>query len=145
MKARLIQIGNSRGIRLPKPVIEEAGLDDEVQLQVRKGAIVIRPLRAPRSGWAQAARVLRENAGDRLVVSPDELNAHLRTFIVAPMTTGDHIYPFRVSCRFRGRTGHVVADQTRTVDRERLVRRLGSLSPTVLNQTLSVLQEMFSP
>ena len=70
MKARLVQIGNSRGIRLPKPVIEEAGLDDEAQLQVREGAIVIRPLRAPRSGWAQAARVLRENAGDRLLDPP---------------------------------------------------------------------------
>ncbi len=80
-----------------------------------------------------------------VVVSPDELNAHLRTFIVAPMTAGGHAYPFRVSCRFRGRTGRVVVDQIRTVDRERLVRRLGRLSPTALGQTLGVLQEMFSP
>jgi mRNA interferase MazF len=80
-----------------------------------------------------------------VVVSPDELNAHLRTFIVAPMTTGGHAYPFRVSCRFRGRAGHVVVDQIRTVDRERLVRRLGRLSPGVLGQTLGVLQEMVSP
>lgn len=67
MKIRLIQIGNSRGVRLPKPVIEEAGLDDEVELQVRDGAIVIRPLRAPRSGWADAARALRESSGDVLL------------------------------------------------------------------------------
>jgi len=80
-----------------------------------------------------------------VVVSPDELNAHLRTFIVAPMTTGGHPYPFRVSCRFRGRMGHVVVDQIRTIDSDRLVRRLGRLSPTALKQTLDVLQEMFSP
>ncbi len=70
MKTRLVQIGNSRGVRLPKPVIEEAGLDDEVELQVRDGAIIIRPLRAPRSGWEDAARVLRENSGDYLLDSP---------------------------------------------------------------------------
>lgn len=80
-----------------------------------------------------------------VVVSPDELNVNLRTFIVAPMTTGGHAYPFRVSCRFRGRVSHVVVDQVRTVDRERLVRRLGRLSATALSHTLSVLQEMFSP
>ena len=80
-----------------------------------------------------------------VVVSPDELNAHLRTFIVAPMTTVGHAYPFRVSCRFRRRKGQVVLDQIRTVDRERLVQRLGRLSATALGQTLGVLQEMFSP
>jgi mRNA interferase MazF len=80
-----------------------------------------------------------------VVVSPDELNANLRTFIVAPMTTGGHSYPFRVQCRFRGREGHVVVDQIRTVDRERLVRRLGRLSARALSQTLGILQEMFLP
>ena len=80
-----------------------------------------------------------------VVVSPDELNAHLRTFIVAPMTTGGHVYPFRVACRFRGRAGHVVLDQIRAVDRERLVRRLGRLSSNTLIHALVVLQEMFSP
>jgi mRNA interferase MazF len=79
-----------------------------------------------------------------VVVSPDELNAHLRTFIIAPLTTGSHAYPFRVSCRFGGNSGHVVLDQIRTVDRERLVRRLGALSPTVLAQALNVLREMFA-
>jgi mRNA interferase MazF len=79
-----------------------------------------------------------------VVVSPDELNLHLRTLIVAPMTTGSHPYPFRVPCRFRGRSGHIVVDQIRTVDRERLTGRLGRLSAASLTQTLGVLQEMFS-
>lgn len=80
-----------------------------------------------------------------VVVSPDDLNAHLRTFIVAPMTTGGHQYPFRVACRFGGKLGHVVLDQIRTVDRERLIRRLGRLPSLSLNQVLAVLQEMFAP
>jgi mRNA interferase MazF len=80
-----------------------------------------------------------------VVVSPDELNAYLRTFIVAPLTTGGHPYPFRVPCRFGGRTGYVVIDQIRTVDRERLVRRLGKLSPSTLGRFLAILEEMFTP
>jgi mRNA interferase MazF len=80
-----------------------------------------------------------------VVVSPDELNASLATFIVAPMSTGSHAYPFRVSCRFQGRAGHVIVEQIRTVDRDRLLKRLGRLSPIVVSETLRVLQEMFSP
>lgn len=80
-----------------------------------------------------------------VVVSPDDLNAHLRTFIVAPLTSGKHPYPFRVSCRFQGRAGHVVLDQIRAVDRQRLVRRLGRLSDITIARCLSVLQEMFAP
>ena len=79
-----------------------------------------------------------------LIVSPDELNAHLRTFIVAPVTTGQRSYPFRIPCRFQGRSGHVVLDQIRTVDRQRLARRLGRLTPSTLNRSLLVLQEMFA-
>jgi antitoxin MazE len=66
MKARLVQIGNSRGIRLPKPLIEEAGLSDEVELRVRQGGIMILPSRSLRSGWAEAARALRARGEDRL-------------------------------------------------------------------------------
>jgi len=80
-----------------------------------------------------------------LVVSPDELNHHLRTAIVAPMTTGGHVYPWRVRCRFQGRPGFVAIDQLRTVDTERLVRRLGHLAPSTLGSVLAVLQEMFAP
>lgn len=80
-----------------------------------------------------------------LVVSPDELNAHIRTYIVAPLTTGSRPYPFRIPCRFQGQTGHVVVDQIRTVDGERIVKRLGRISPPTLAKVLDVLQEMFSP
>lgn len=79
-----------------------------------------------------------------VVVSPDELNTHFRTFIVAPLTTGSHPYPFRVPCRFGGKSGHIVVDQIRTVDRERLVRRLGKLPPSALRHVLAKLQEMFT-
>jgi mRNA interferase MazF len=80
-----------------------------------------------------------------VVVSPDELNAHLRTAIVAPLTTGGQQYPFRVPCRFASRRGHVVIDQLRTVDRERLVQHLGRLSPATFFRVLATLGEMFAP
>jgi len=79
-----------------------------------------------------------------LVVSPDELNQHLRTVIVAPMTTGGQAYPWRVSCRFQNRSGFVVLDQLRTVDIERLVKRLGRLSAGTTTAVLDTLQEMFA-
>ena len=65
-KARLVRIGNSRGIRLPKPLIEQAGLSDEVELDARDGAIVIRPADGPRAGWAAAAAELAEAGGGLL-------------------------------------------------------------------------------
>jgi mRNA interferase MazF len=80
-----------------------------------------------------------------LIVSPDELNQHLRTVIVAPMATGGHEYPWRVACRFQGRDGFVALDQLRTVDSERLVKRLGRLSPSTATDVLDTLQEMFAP
>lgn len=80
-----------------------------------------------------------------VVVSPDEINAYLRTVIVAPLTTGGQKYPFRVPCRFASKRGEVVVDQLRTVDHERLVRHLGRLSPPTFAQVLSTLQEMFTP
>ena len=78
-----------------------------------------------------------------VVVSPDELNEHLSTLLAAPMTTGGHPYPFRIACRFKKKDGFVVLDQLRTVDLDRLVRRLGRLSPQTLSKVLGVLQEMF--
>ena len=80
-----------------------------------------------------------------LIVSPDDLNHHLQTFIVAPMTTGGRPYPWRVPCRFHRRNGYVAIDQLRTVDQERLVKRLGRMAPASLAATLSTLQEMFTP
>ena len=79
-----------------------------------------------------------------VIVSPDELNSHLHTFLVAPLTTGGHPYPFRVRCTLDGKDGHVVADQLRAVDRERLVKQLGRLPETTLNELLGVLQAMFA-
>lgn len=78
-----------------------------------------------------------------LVVSPDELNHHLRTIIVAPLTTGGHAYPFRPACRFGGKAGRVALDQLRTVDRERLRKRLGVLSTANKAAVFTVLAEMF--
>ena|SRR2546422_9196776 len=79
-----------------------------------------------------------------LVISPDELNQHLRTLIVAPMTTGGHAYPWRVVCRFKKRSGFIAVDQLRTVDTERIAKRLGRISSNALLSVLNVLQEMFS-
>lgn len=79
-----------------------------------------------------------------LIVSPDELNHHLRTAIVAPMTTGGKAYPWRVPCRFQKRPGFVALDQIRTVDNERLTRRLGRLAPSTVTVVLQTLQEMFA-
>ena len=64
MKTRLVRIGNSRGIRIPKPLIEQAGLGEEVELRAQEGAIIIRAAAQPRAGWAEAARRLAaEEAG----------------------------------------------------------------------------------
>lgn len=84
-----------------------------------------------------------KNTRPCLIVSPDELNQHLRTVIVAPMTTGGQAYPWRVACRFQNRSGFVALDQLRTVDRERLVKRLGRLSAATTTEVLDTLQEMF--
>jgi antitoxin MazE len=70
VKSRLIRIGNSRGVRLPKPLIEEAGLDEEVEVQVRGSAVVISSRAAARTGWADAARLMRERDDDRLLDAP---------------------------------------------------------------------------
>ena len=80
-----------------------------------------------------------------LVISPDEMNRHIRTVIVAPMTTKGHQYPTRVPCRFRGKAGQVVLDQIRTVDAARLVRKVGRLDADTGLKVLAVLGEMFAP
>ena len=79
-----------------------------------------------------------------LVISPDELNRHLRTTIVAPMTTGGRAYPWRVPCRFQRRAGFVALDQIRTVDSGRLTKRLGRLGTDTVADVLQTLQEMFA-
>jgi mRNA interferase MazF len=79
-----------------------------------------------------------------VVISPDEMNRHLRTVIVAPMTTRGGEYPTRVPCRFRRKAGQVALDQVRTVDTRRLVKRLGKLSPAAQREVLEVLMEIFA-
>ncbi len=70
MKTHLVRIGNSRGVRLPKTIIAQAGLTDEVDLHVRDGAVVIARSTSARSGWADAARQMHQRDEDRLVDSP---------------------------------------------------------------------------
>lgn len=70
MKAKVVRIGNSRGVRLPKPLIEAAGLGEEVELSLRAGEIVISPSKDPRAGWAEAAKLLHERKEDRLLDEP---------------------------------------------------------------------------
>src|SRR6266404_4710965 len=74
-----------------------------------------------------------------VVVSPDEMNRHVRTVIVAPMTTKGQPYPTRVACTFGGRQAQVVLDQLRTVDRVRLVKRAGKISPATQQHILATL------
>jgi mRNA interferase MazF len=78
-----------------------------------------------------------------LVVSPDEMNTHIATVIIAPMTTKGRNYPTRVACTFQGKSGEVVLDQLRTVDKTRLVKRLGRLDIATSDVVLATLAEMF--
>jgi mRNA interferase MazF len=80
-----------------------------------------------------------------VVISPDEMNRNLHTVIIAPMTTKGRPYPSRVACTFAGRQGHVILDQLRTVDRVRLVKRAGKVSPSTQHQILIMLAEIFAP
>jgi mRNA interferase MazF len=80
-----------------------------------------------------------------VVVSPDEMNRHVRTVVVAPLTTAGRPYPSRVPVRFASRDGQVVVDQLRTVDRARLAKRLGALDEREATAVLDVLREVFAP
>ncbi len=79
-----------------------------------------------------------------LVISPDEMNRHINTVIVAPLTTKGRNYPTRVNCRFQGKVGQVVLDQIRTVDEARLVKKLGRIDSKTQAEVLEVLGEMFA-
>src|SRR5215831_7267119 len=80
-----------------------------------------------------------------LIVSPDEINHNIRTVIVAPLTSKGQPYPTRVPCRLQRRNGQVVLEQIRTVDRARLVKKLGTIDSKTASAVLDVLQEMFAP
>ena len=79
-----------------------------------------------------------------VVVSPQELNEHLRTVIVAPMTSKGFAAPFRIPVTHAGTKGLILLDQVRTVDKVRLAKRLGALSAKTLKATLATMQELFS-
>ena len=79
-----------------------------------------------------------------LIISPDEMNRLLGTVIVAPMSTRIRNFPFRVTCRFQGKSGQILLDQLRTVDKARLVRRLGQISLPAQKAVLATLSEIFS-
>jgi mRNA interferase MazF len=79
-----------------------------------------------------------------LIVSPNEMNKHIRTVIVAPMTTAGKDYPTRVSCTFKKKKGQIVLDQIRTIDKKRLVKKLGTIDPETQLKVITILQRLFS-
>lgn len=79
-----------------------------------------------------------------LVISPDEMNDNIRTVIIAPMTTRSRSYPSRVSCRFQGKQGYIILDQIRTVDQQRLQKRLGRIDQQTQYAVLDALAELFA-
>jgi mRNA interferase MazF len=79
-----------------------------------------------------------------LIISPDELNRHISTIIVAPMTTRGRTYPTRIPCIFQDKKGQIILDQIRTVDKSRLVKRLGKIDIETQKEVFTVLANLFS-
>jgi len=79
-----------------------------------------------------------------LIISPDEMNRHIRTVIIAPMTTAGRDYPTRISFKFKKKKGQIVLDQIRTIDKTRLIKKLGSINPETQIEIISVLQRLFA-
>ena len=79
-----------------------------------------------------------------VIVSPDEMNRYISTVIIAPMKTKGRIYPTRVICQFQGKDGQIVLDQIRTVDKSRLVKKIGQISQDEQREVLDILAEMFA-
>jgi len=79
------------------------------------------------------------------IISPNEMNDHISTVIIAPMTTKGRNYPTRVSCKFQSKNGQIILDQIRIVDKSRLVKRLGKIEKSTAEEMLNILQEMFLP
>jgi len=79
-----------------------------------------------------------------VIVSPDEMNRYISTVIIAPMTTKGRIYPTRVICQFQGKDGQIVLEQIRTVDKSRLVKKIGQISQDEQREVLDILAEMFA-
>jgi mRNA interferase MazF len=79
-----------------------------------------------------------------LIISPEEINRHIRTVIVAPMTTAGKDYPTRVPCKFQNKKGQIVLDQIRTIDKSRLIKKLGIVDPQTQVEVISILQRLFA-
>jgi len=79
-----------------------------------------------------------------LIISPDEMNRHIRTVIIAPMTTAGKDYPTRIKCKFKKKKGQIVLDQIRTIDKARLIKKLGKIDPETQIEVISVLQRLFA-
>ena len=79
-----------------------------------------------------------------LIISPDEMNRHIRTVIVAAMTTAGKDYPTRVKCKFKRKKGQIVLDQIRTIDKTRLIKKLGKIDPETQIEVISILQRLFA-
>jgi len=79
-----------------------------------------------------------------LVISPDEMNRHIKTVIIAPMTSGGKDYPTRVSCKFRKKQGQIVLDQIRTIDKSRLIKKLGTIDSKAQSEVITILQQLFA-
>ena len=79
-----------------------------------------------------------------LIISPDEMNQHIRTVLIAPMTTAGKDYPTRVKCRFKKKEGEIVLDQMRTIDKKRLIKKLGSIDSKTQSEVISILQRLFA-
>lgn len=79
-----------------------------------------------------------------VIISPSEIHDHLRTALIAPMTTGARPAPFRIAVNFQQKQGLIVLDQIRAVDKVRLVKHIGSIDRSTLAEVLAVLQEMFA-
>lgn len=79
-----------------------------------------------------------------IVVSPDEMNRYISTVIIAPMTTKGRAYPTRIICQFQGKNGQIILDQIRTVDKSRLVKKIGQIAQNEQRAVLDTLAEMFA-
>ena len=77
-----------------------------------------------------------------VIISPDEMNKNISTVIIAPMTTQSHFYPTRIPLKFTGKEAWIVLDQLRTVDRKRLIKKLGKIEQVIINQVKSIIKEM---
>lgn len=78
------------------------------------------------------------------IISPDEMNHHLSSYIIAPMTTKSRDYPTRVKCNFEGKSGQIVLDQIRTIDKTRLVKKLGVIEDRTQKEVITLLLQMFA-